>query len=97
MAKKKKITSVKITEVPYNSEAKVACSCGASFVTGSTKKDIHVEICSMCHPFYTGTQKLIDTSGRVDKFRARLAKKEEMKKKVTSVTESSSQKNTEKQ
>lgn len=79
MAKKKKLTSVKIKEVPYYKEAKVTCSCGANFTIGSTKKEIQVEICSMCHPFYTGTQKLVDTSGRVDKFRARLAKKEKIK------------------
>lgn len=44
------------------------CACGAVYETGSTKKDITVEICAACHPFYTGKQKLIDTSGRVDKF-----------------------------
>lgn len=81
MAKKKKITSVEIKKIDYHNQAKVACSCGASFTVGSTKPEIHVEICSMCHPFYTGTQKLIDTSGRVDKFKQRLAKKEQMNKK----------------
>lgn len=46
----------------------ITCACGATWETGSTKEDIHVEVCSKCHPFYTGKQKLVDTSGRVDKF-----------------------------
>jgi large subunit ribosomal protein L31 len=46
----------------------IRCACGAVFETGSTKKDIKVEICSKCHPFYTGKQKLVDTGGRVDRF-----------------------------
>ena len=46
----------------------IRCACGAVYETGSTKGDMPVEICSKCHPFYTGKQKLIDTSGRVDKF-----------------------------
>jgi len=58
----------------YNSEVTVACSCGNTFVTGSTMPGIQVEICSKCHPFYTGQQKLVDTAGRVDKFQARAAK-----------------------
>lgn len=47
----------------------IKCACGATFETGSTKQNITVEICSNCHPFYTGKQKLVDTGGRVDKFR----------------------------
>jgi large subunit ribosomal protein L31 len=58
----------------YYSTAKVVCACGNTFVTGSTQKELHVEICSACHPFYTGKQKLVDTAGRVEKFRARQAK-----------------------
>jgi len=55
---------------PEYKEVKVACSCGNNFVTGSTiGHDLHIEICAKCHPFYTGTQKLIDTAGRVDRFR----------------------------
>lgn len=46
----------------------IKCQCGAEYVTGSTKGDMTVEICAKCHPFYTGKQKLVDTSGRVDKF-----------------------------
>jgi large subunit ribosomal protein L31 len=50
----------------------VTCSCGASFQTRSTKPELHVEICSNCHPFYTGKQKLMDTGGRVERFQRRL-------------------------
>lgn len=53
----------------YTSEAVVKCACGETFTTGSTKKTLHVEICSKCHPFFTGRQKLIDTGGRVDRFK----------------------------
>ena len=58
----------------YHHDIKVACSCGKTFVTGSTLPSMQVEICSNCHPFYTGQQKLIDTAGRVDKFKARAGK-----------------------
>ncbi len=57
----------------------VTCSCGNTFETKSTVPEINVEICSVCHPFYTGKQKLVDTAGRVDKFRARMQKMEEIK------------------
>ena len=60
---------------PYYPEAKVSCACGNKFTVGSTKPDIKVEICSACHPFYTGKGKLIDTAGRAERFRARTAKK----------------------
>jgi len=56
---------------PNYAAAKIACACGEVIETGSTKKDIHVEICSKCHPFYTGKQKLVDAGGRVDKFKKR--------------------------
>ncbi|MDO5033591.1 MAG: 50S ribosomal protein L31 [Eubacteriales bacterium] len=49
----------------------VKCACGETFETGSTKESLSVDICSKCHPFYTGRQKLVDTGGRVDKFRKR--------------------------
>ena len=55
------------------------CACGATFTTGSTVSDIGVEICSSCHPLYTGQQKLIDTAGRVDKFNQRVAAAEKKK------------------
>ncbi len=55
---------------PEYSDITVTCSCGNTFVTRSTLgKDLHVEVCSNCHPFYTGKQKILDTGGRVDKFR----------------------------
>lgn len=57
----------------YFPEAKVTCACGRTFTVGSTKETIHVEICSDCHPFYTGNEKIMDTAGRVEKFKARRA------------------------
>ena len=54
--------------------ATVQCSCGNTFETRSTKPDLHVEICSACHPFYTGKQKLVDTGGRVERFKRRAAR-----------------------
>ena len=59
----------------YYKNAKVVCACGNSFTTGSTMAEIKVEICSMCHPFYTGKQKLVDTARRVEKFQAKVAAK----------------------
>ena len=58
----------------YYPKAKATCACGANFDIGSTKENTEVEICSQCHPFYTGKEKIIET-GQVEKFRARLAKK----------------------
>ncbi len=55
---------------PSYDEIKVTCSCGNTFVTNSTYEgELHIEVCSQCHPFYTGKQKILDTAGRVDKFR----------------------------
>ena len=54
--------------------AHVRCSCGSEFYTRSTKPELHVEICSACHPFYTGKQKLVDTDGRVERFKRRAAR-----------------------
>ena len=65
----------------YYPNARAQCACGNSFVVGSTKEYIDVEICSKCHPFYTGKAKMVDTLGRVEKFRKRLSKKQERKKK----------------
>jgi large subunit ribosomal protein L31 len=56
----------------YYEEATVVCSCGNSFKTGSTVQSLRVELCSECHPFYTGQQRLVDTAGQVDRFRQRL-------------------------
>ncbi len=58
----------------YFTQSKVKCACGNTFITGSTLKELNIEICSNCHPFYTGKQKLIDTAGMVDKFRAKAAR-----------------------
>ena len=59
---------------PLYMEAKVICACGETFLTRSTKKEIRVEICSKCHPFFTGKQKLMDTAGRVERFQRRYKK-----------------------
>jgi large subunit ribosomal protein L31 len=64
----------------YFEDAKVTCSCGATFTTGSTKKELHVELCSECHPFYTGSKRMVDTAGRVERFKQRYAKPEAAKK-----------------
>ena len=55
--------------------ATVQCSCGNTFTTRSTKADLHVELCSECHPFYTGKQKLVDTGGRIEKFERRYGRR----------------------
>jgi large subunit ribosomal protein L31 len=59
---------------PEYTLANVHCSCGNQFYTRSTQADLHVELCSECHPFYTGKQKLVDTGGRVERFQRRAAK-----------------------
>jgi large subunit ribosomal protein L31 len=59
--------------------ATVSCACGNSFVSRSTRGDFQVDVCSNCHPFYTGTQKLMDAAGRVDRFRKRYAAKADPK------------------
>jgi len=56
-------------------ETKVHCSCGSEFTTRSTKPELRIELCSQCHPFYTGKQKLVDSGGRVQRFQDRLVKK----------------------
>lgn len=56
-------------------ETKVVCSCGHTFATRSTVPNLHVELCSECHPFYTGKQKLVDTGGRIDRFERRYGKR----------------------
>jgi large subunit ribosomal protein L31 len=55
-------------------ESTITCSCGNSWVTRSTKAQIHVDVCSACHPFYTGEQRIVDTAGRVERFRRRYAR-----------------------
>jgi len=58
----------------YFKDAKVICSCGNTYTIGSTRKEIRVELCSKCHPFYTGEQRVVDTAGRVERFKRRYAK-----------------------
>jgi len=65
---------------PEYFNAKVHCACGHEFETGSTIKEIRVEICSKCHPLFTGKQKLIDSAGRVERFKIKYAKFEQNKK-----------------
>jgi len=61
----------------YFAKAKITCACGASYEIGSTMEQISVELCANCHPFYTGTQKIVDTARRVEKFETRKGKKAE--------------------
>ncbi|WP_333654651.1 50S ribosomal protein L31 [Dissulfurispira sp.] len=60
---------------PNYKDVKVSCACGETFTTKSTTDNIRVDICSKCHPFFTGKQKLVDAEGRVDKFKKKYAKK----------------------
>ncbi len=62
------------THPTYFPEAKVTCACGRTFTVGSTEAKLEVEICSNCHPFYTGNEKILDAAGRVEKFKARRSK-----------------------
>ena len=62
----------------YYSNTKVKCACGAVYEIGSTVESMEIEICSNCHPFYTGKQKLVDTSGRVDQFTARMSRAQQV-------------------
>ncbi len=59
---------------PEYTESTVTCSCGNTFTTRSTESELHVELCDQCHPFYTGKQRLVDSGGRVERFRKRYAK-----------------------
>jgi len=67
---------------PEYNKIKASCACGNEFELGSVEKEINVEICSACHPFFTGKQKLIDTAGRIEKYKQRYAKHFENKKKA---------------
>ncbi len=60
---------------PNYQEVNVVCACGETFTTRSTRKDVRLDICSKCHPFFTGKQKIMDTEGRVEKFKKKYAKK----------------------
>lgn len=70
-----KLTGMKTEIHPKYHMAEVRCACGSVFKVGSAKEKLEVEICSKCHPFYTGSGKLRDTAGKVEKFKKRLAKK----------------------
>ena len=59
---------------PYYQTCTISCACGASYPTRSTRGDFSVDVCGQCHPFYTGKQKVMDTAGRVDRFKKRLSK-----------------------
>jgi large subunit ribosomal protein L31 len=60
---------------PHYQQVDVHCACGEQWKTGSTRKELRIEICSKCHPFFTGKQKLVDSAGRIDRFQQRYAKK----------------------
>jgi large subunit ribosomal protein L31 len=73
----------KETHPKYFPKAKIICSCGNILTVGSTMPEIHTEVCSKCHPFFTGKQKLLDTSGRLERFKKLVAKGQEMHKPAT--------------
>ena len=62
----------------YYPEAKVTCACGNSWITGATQEEIRTDVCSACHPFYTGEQRIVDTAGQVERFMRRLERKVEI-------------------
>lgn len=68
----------------YTATAVIKCACGTEYVTGSTAPEMTVEICAACHPFYTGQEKLVDTRGRVERFKARAEKAKTLKPKKSS-------------
>jgi large subunit ribosomal protein L31 len=72
----------------YFSKAKVLCACGNSFTVGATKNEIKVEICSKCHPFFTGEEKMLDVAGRLERFKTRRSKAAEPKAKKVRVKKS---------
>ena len=63
----------------YYPQAEVICACGNTWITGSTKPVIHTDVCSACHPFFTGEQRIVDTEGHVERFRRRLKRSEELR------------------
>ena len=75
----KEVTIMKEGIHPNYQQTTIKCACGNVIETGSTKKDIRVEVCSKCHPFFTGKQKLVDTGGRVDRFKKRFNMTEDKK------------------
>ncbi len=71
----------------YYPEAKVICSCGNTWTTGSTQPEIHTDVCSACHPFYTGEQRIVDSAGQVDRFVKRLRTKDEIRARIRAEAE----------
>jgi large subunit ribosomal protein L31 len=67
------------THPKYYPDATVVCACGNSWTTGATQKEIRTDVCSACHPFYTGEQRIVDTAGQVERFMRRLERKVELK------------------
>jgi large subunit ribosomal protein L31 len=67
------------THPKYYPDALVVCACGNSWTTGATQKEIRTDVCSACHPFYTGEQRIVDTAGQVERFMRRLERKVELK------------------
>lgn len=66
----------------YYPDAKVVCACGHTWTTGSTKKEIHTDMCSQCHPFFTGEQRIVDTAGQVERFERRMGQRREFESKA---------------
>lgn len=79
----------------YNSQITITCSCGASFVTGGTKDNMSIETCSQCHPIYTGKQKIVDSTGRVERFK-KLAEKTKVAQSTHTKTKKAPKKKAEK-
>ncbi len=76
----------------YYEKTKIKCACGAEFNFGATKDKMEVEICSACHPLYTGKQKFLDAAGRMEKFKKRVEKSEKMKKEAKEKTKTKTKK-----
>lgn len=72
----------------YYPDAKIVCSCGNTWTAGSTQPEIHTDVCSACHPFYTGEQRIVDSAGQVDRFMKRLRTKDQIRAKVRAEAES---------
>jgi large subunit ribosomal protein L31 len=79
---------------PYHPEVTFTCACGATFETGSTAQAVRVEVCSQCHPFYTGKSKLVDAAGRVDRFKKRLSEAKKHPRKPSRSTAKKAKKDT---
>ncbi len=71
----------------YYPEARISCACGNSFTVGSTSEELRVDICSACHPFYTGEQRIVDTAGQVDRFMKRLERTADTVEQIKSLQE----------